>query len=46
MFLLYTFVQIIMHYTGKLQDGTEFDTSVGRGEMVAVAVIDFYVDET
>lgn len=24
--------QVRVHYTGKLKDGTEFDTSAGRGE--------------
>lgn len=31
-----------MHYTGKLKDDTEFDTSAGRGETAAGAIIANY----
>lgn len=31
-----------MHYTGKLKDGTEFDTSAGRGETATSIILPKY----
>lgn len=31
--------QVKVHYTGKLKDGTEFDTSAGRGKTEASSII-------
>lgn len=38
--------QVKVHYTGKLKDGTEFDTSAGRGKTATInSVVYVYVND-